>query len=369
MSTELAFIREIDSAIASASAHRCSEMLHKVTDLFVSEPDVFSGDDLSIFDDVIVRLAAEIEQSARILLAKRLAPIRNSPAQIIRVLAFDDAIEVASPVLAQAARLDDETLVEIARTKSRDHMLAISQRGSLSEVVTDVLVELGDREVLLNTVDNYGASLSDVGFSVLVSRSQGDDALAELVGSRPEIPSDLLVALVAKASRAVRAKLEATHPRAKEEVRRAVAEAAGRVKARVALTLFDYSAALASIESLKRSSGLDEAALAAFAKRGALAEVIAALAVMCDLPLQFVERAMTRDRSESLIVLAKAVGFSWATVNEVLLLRAKKGFLSQGEIVQRLARFERLQPATAKEFIRLHRARVGKFIPAGASTQ
>jgi uncharacterized protein (DUF2336 family) len=200
MTAQVAFIKEIDSAIASASASRCGEMLHKVTDLFVSGLDEFTSDDVSIFDDVIVRLAAEIELSARSLLAKRLAPIRNSPPQIIRVLAFDDAIEVAGPVLAQAARLDDKTLVEIAKTKGQGHLLAISQRGSLSESVTDVLVELGDREVLLNTVDNYGASLSNLGFSTLVRRSEGDDLLAEVVGSRPEIPSPLLTALVAKAS-------------------------------------------------------------------------------------------------------------------------------------------------------------------------
>jgi uncharacterized protein (DUF2336 family) len=355
MTVELAFIREVDGAIAGASVGRRSEMLRKVTDLFVNGSDEFTGEDLSIFDDVIIRLAAEIEQSARTLLAKRLAPIRNSPPQIIRVLAFDDAIEVAGPVLAQAARLDDKTLTEIARTKGQAHMLAISQRGSLSELVTDVLVELGDRAVVLSTVDNYGASLSDSGFSALVRRSEGDDMLAELVGSRPEIPSDLLVALVAKATQTVREKLEASHPRAKAEVHRAVTEAACRVEARA--TLFDYTAALAAVEALQRSGQLDEGALAVFAKSGAYAEVTAALAVMGNLPLQFVEGAMTRDRSETLVVIARAIGLSWSTVNDILLLRAKKGFLPEGEIIQRLARFERLKPATAQEIMRLHRTR------------
>jgi len=100
--------------------------------------------------------------------------------------------------------------------------LAISQRGALNEIVTDALVELGNREVVLNALDNFGASFSNRGFSVLVSRSQGDDFFAELVGSRPEIPSDLLVALVAKASQDVRSKLEAAHPRAKASALRAV---------------------------------------------------------------------------------------------------------------------------------------------------
>jgi uncharacterized protein (DUF2336 family) len=253
MTAELSFMKEMENAIAGASTSRRGEMARKVTDLFVGRSDEFSADDLAVFDDVVVRLATEIEEHARALLSRRLAPIRNAPPRIIRLLARDDDIEVAGPVLAQSAQLSDEALVEIARTKGQAHMLAIAQRGSLSEVITDVLVELGDREVVLNAVDNYGANFSDHGFTVLVRRSEGDDMLTEFVGARPEIPSPLLTVLVAKASAAVRTKLEATHPRAKAAVHRAVAEAAGRVEAQVASTALDYTAALKAVEGLRQS--------------------------------------------------------------------------------------------------------------------
>ena len=78
-------------------------------------------------------------------------------------------------------------------------------------------------------------------------------------------------------------------------------------------------------------------------KRGAFEQVVVVLAVMSNLPLQFVERSMTRDQSENLVVIAKAIGLSWSTVNDILVLRAKRGFLAEGEIVQRLERFNRLQ--------------------------
>jgi uncharacterized protein (DUF2336 family) len=356
MIVDPAFMAEVEGAVAGASSERRGEMLRKVTDLFVSDWDEFTSEELSIFDNVIVRLAAEIEQAARELLAKRLAPIRNAPPDTIRLLAFDDSIAVADPVLAQAA-LDDETLIEIARTKGQGHMLAISRRGSLSEAVTDVLVELGDREVVLDTVDNYGASFSDRGFSVLVRRSEGDDTLAEFVGARPEIPPHLLSTLVAKASETVRIRLEAAHPRARTEVRLAVAEASGRLDERLLSASLDYAGALASVENLQRSGQLNESALAAFAKDGAYLETTAALAMMCNLPLQFVELSMERDRSETLLVLAKSLDLSRSTVNEMLLLRAKKGLISRGEIDQRLARFERLQIATAQEIVRVFRGR------------
>jgi uncharacterized protein (DUF2336 family) len=355
---EATLLLDIENAIAGASVDRRRDMVGQLTDLFVSKSDEMPPALVSIFDDIIVRLASEIEQHARVLLARRLAPIRNAPQNVVRVLAFDDAIEVAGPVLTQSARLDDQTLVEIVKTKGPAHMLAISQRGMLDEIVTDALVELGDREVVLNTLDNFGASFSDRGFSVLVGRSQGDDMLAEFVGSRPEIPADLLVALVAKASQAVRRKLEAAHPRARAEVRRAVAEAAGHVEAQVRSIALDYSAATATVERLQGSGQLNEAALAGFAKSGAYPETIAALAAMCGLPVTFVEQAMVRDKSETLMVLAKAAGLSWSTAQDILRLRADRGVISPSEIIQRLARFERLQATTARDVVRVFRNRM-----------
>ena len=357
MNAEQNFSSELDHAIASASASRRSEMVNKVTDLFVSKSDECTVEDLSIFDEVIIRFSGEIEQQARALLAKRLAPIRNAPPRIIRLLAFDDAIDVAGPILSQSARLDDKTLIEVARTKGQAHMLAISQRGSLSELVTDVLVDLGDREVLLNALDNFGANFSDRGFAALVRRSGEDEVLAEFIGSRPEIPSPLLTELVAKASEAVRSKLEAAHPRARAAVRQAVAEATARMEAQVRSIGLDYTAAVAAVDGLQRSGQLNEATLAAYAKAGAYAETVVALARLCDLPLPLVEQAMARDRSETLMVIAKAVELSWSTAQELLMLRAKKGIISQSEIVQRLARFERLRSGTAREIVQVLRTR------------
>ena len=51
------------------------------------------------------------------------------------------AESVAQPVLRYSPRLDDGYLAETAQTQSQQHLLAIAQRGNLSEMVTDVLVE------------------------------------------------------------------------------------------------------------------------------------------------------------------------------------------------------------------------------------
>lgn len=54
-----------------------------------------------------MRIAAVIEQTAR----TRLAKMPRAPAMISRVLAFDDEIDVAGPVLEQSQQINNEILV------------------------------------------------------------------------------------------------------------------------------------------------------------------------------------------------------------------------------------------------------------------
>ncbi len=224
-------IEELEGAIAGGLATRCSEISRGVTELFAEQAAYLSDTEIAVFDELLTRLTVQIEVNARAIMAVRLAPIRNAPPRAIRTLAFDDAIAVAGPVLAQSERLTNEDLAENARRKSQDHLLAIAGRAILDELVTDVLVERGDRRVLVRTAANKGAKLSDTGFSVLVRRSDGDGELAMCVGSRTEIPRHLFRQLIATASETVRAKLTATHPDAFERIRDVVAEVAGEAEA------------------------------------------------------------------------------------------------------------------------------------------
>lgn len=358
MDSNFSFIAEIQSAIANGSTERRAQILNRVTDLFVLGAARFTEEDIAIFDDVIGRLATKIEQAAQVLLSTRLAPIPNAPPNTVRSLAFNDAVEVAAPVLSQSPRLDDATLVEVATRKGQGHMLAMTRRPSLSEAVTTVLVERGDRDVLLGAVGNSGARFSNSGFAMLVQRSEEDDAIAAGVGARADVPAHLLHILVTRASETARARLEAANPRAKEAVRQAVSEATDQIRAEALGRTEGYAESIAEVESLQHAGRLDEGALGGFAKRGGFVEASAALAVMCDLPLSFVEQAMASERSENVLLLARAVGLSWPTVREILELRAQKAIMAQRDIARCLASYERLRAQTAQEIVRFYRARL-----------
>jgi uncharacterized protein (DUF2336 family) len=350
-------LNQVEDAIASGSVSRRGKIVRLVTDLFIVGSARCTEPEIALFDDVLTRLAVDIEVSARALLAVRLAPIGNAPPGIIRALAFDDEIDVAGPVLEQSERLDEEALVANAQEKGQGHLLAISRRRSLSESITDVLVERGDQQVLLSAAENRGARFSAVGFSSLVRRSDGDDRLAACVGARPEIPTHLFLALLAKASRAVRVKLEAIHPDARPQVARAVAEVAGRIRAEARAEAPGVAAARAGVAALQRRGQLDDRKLEAIAKGGRREEIAAALAVMCDLPPGFVEQAMKQEGSEMILIIAKAAALSWPTVKAILCARAGSRLIAGGEIAHNLASYERLKPTAAQEIVRFHRMR------------
>jgi len=357
MSTDFKFIREIENAVANGSIGRRAEILRRVTDLFIADATRLSDDEVAFFDDVIMRLAVEIEISARALLSIRLAPIPNAPPQTIRALAFDDIAEVAGPVLSQSQRLSDADLVENAKIKGQGHMFAISLRRHLSEAVTDVLVERGDQQVLMSTVKNRGAKLSNAGFSILVQRTDGDEELAMRVAERPEIPPFLFRQLLAMASQSVREKLKAAHPELSQEIDEIVKEVSSRIESAALTPSVDCCLEPESANSAPCTKQLDDDNLKKLAAAGAFAEVTSILAAMADLPGSYVERLMTGRRSDGLLALVRAVGLSWAAVKAILMLRADRRIILETEIGYCLACYERLKPETAQQIVRFYRDR------------
>ena len=249
---------ELEDAIANGSSQKRVETLRRITDLFVNGAPKFNEEHVELFDQVISRLSVEIEARARVDLAERLAHIPNAPINVITALAGDDVIEVASPILQNSTRLDDQTLIGIAQTKSQHHLLAISQRESISEPITDVLVSRGNHQVLRSVAQNTGARFSDDGMGVLVKRSKGDDALATQIGLRKDIPKKHLVQLIEKASDAVRRKLAVANPVAAAEINRALAEIAARMKAEAAGPARDFTNAKALVAEIQKAGKLGE---------------------------------------------------------------------------------------------------------------
>jgi uncharacterized protein (DUF2336 family) len=355
---------ELEDTLVHGTVARRVQLLRSITDLFLSGAVDYADDQLEVFDDVFACLVLNIEVSAKALLANRLAPHPSAPRRIIHTLAFDDAIEVAEPVLTQSPRLDDATLIENARTKSQAHLLAISKRKQLSGAVTDVLVERGDIEVVTSAAGNPGAEFSESGYDRLVQRAEGNDDLAACVGSRSSIPRHHLLRLIAKASDTVRARLKSAHPDTDEEIDGAVKQVAARAQMRSAADDADVLAAQRHVAKLHEAGQLHEAQVAAFAHERKFNETNAALACLTKVSFVAVESMMVESRSEGVMVLAKVLDFSWPTVKTILDMRG--GPATTDEAFTRVS-YERLKPSTAQQVLRFHKMQQQQPAAAAAS--
>src|SRR5438105_3465548 len=137
MSARESLIDELEGAVECGSTARREEVVRRITELFLGV-ERSSEEQIALHDDIIARLIAHIGKRALAELSERLAAAERAPPNAIQLLALNEEINVAGPVLALSNRVSDPTLIAAARTRSQAHLLAISSRAQLNEPVTDV---------------------------------------------------------------------------------------------------------------------------------------------------------------------------------------------------------------------------------------
>jgi uncharacterized protein (DUF2336 family) len=356
MSASESLISELEDAIRTGPPDKRAATLRRVTDLFVVRAPRLRGEQVALFDAVIVNLIEDIEIKALVELGGRVAEMINAPPDVIRRLASHDDITVSGPVLTLSQRLTDADLVDTVQTKSQAHLLAVSGRLRINEPVTDALVRHGDTAVMRKVAANSGARFSEHGFDTLVERARSDEVLAENVAQRSDVPPHLLQALVLRASATVLERLLAvTRPDAHAEIARILAKVSAEVTSEAAGTV--DNATLGALRSMHDAGELGERDLTEFAKSGRFDETIAALALMSGMPVEVVASLMQEDRVDPVIVMCKAAGLSWPSTWAVVGARrnGRGGVALDSGAVQE--DFNKLSRATAERAIRFWRVR------------
>jgi len=356
MNATASLIPELENVIQRGSPERCAEMLQRITMLFINGAGSFNEDHIGLFDDVLCQLIAEIETKARAELSRRLAPIANAPAELVRQLAHDNDISVAGPVLKQSVRLKEVDLVGIAETKGQAHLRAISGREGIGEAITDVLIRRGDQEVARNVADNASARLSSDAFCALVNRAEKDGVLAEKVGLRSDIPAHLFRELLMRATEVVQRRLLATaKPETQAEIQRVLAKISIELNSDSAPR--DYTAVQRTVLALHQSGRLGETELAEFATAKKYEETVATLSALCGVPIDAVDRFTSSERPDPVLILCKAVGFGWPTVRAIIAAQANGKTMTNQALDAAYSNFERLSPSTAQRVVRFWQVR------------
>jgi uncharacterized protein (DUF2336 family) len=357
---------EVEAAIKAGSAEKHLETFKRVTDLFLLSADGCNGEQIELFGDVLERLIRTIEiraltdVSARIALAEmstQLASVPKAPPDVIRHLARHDEISVAGPVLTESARLSDEDLVELAGTKGEQHLLAISGRWWLKEVVTDALLARHYPSVSRRLVNNPGARVSANGFAIVLAQAESDPELAVNTGIRVDLPPELRHQLLRSATEAVRSRLlSRAPPHLFEEIRSAIAAAvagAGREMAKVR----DFQAARHFVDQLNKHGQLNEMALLDFARKRKYEETVAALAVLSQTTVDVIRPLMQSLRDDGILIPCRVAGLGWDTVAAVLESRFASGAMGPHEFAQAKAAFAKLTVENARRLLRFWQVR------------
>jgi uncharacterized protein (DUF2336 family) len=168
------------------SGKRRQLLAETISDLFSGKNKVLSDRERTLMFDILHKMVHNAEMTVRRIIAEQLSDLPDAPRDLIKLLANDE-VEVAYSILRDSNVLEDEDLIEIIRYRTQEHNLAVSVRRSISEDVTDALVETGDESVITTLLKNSGASLSLATMEFLVEESKRVDAFQEPILRRSDL--------------------------------------------------------------------------------------------------------------------------------------------------------------------------------------
>jgi uncharacterized protein (DUF2336 family) len=351
MTVATSLIPGLDEIVKHGDPKRRADAARRITELFLQGVANFRPDHVDLFDDVLIDLVPHTEIAARADLAERLSVLANAPRGLVGQLAREDEILIAGPLLRRSPVIDEQALIEIARMKGQGHLLAMSERSTLSAGVTDVIVRRGDREVVRRAAGNAGALFSQAGYSLLIKRAGRDGVLTLTVGQRDDLSAPQLKDLLAGSIDIVRRRLfEVVKPVRQAAIKQAMSEIAGvpePVEARR-----DFAPAQRAILALHSAGELNEGALLGFAKAHKYEESVAALSAMSGVKIATLDRLIAGDRHDPILIVGKAVGLEWASVRALILLRLGPSRVpSPTDIESARLNFSRLMPSTAERVV------------------
>lgn len=357
MALATSLVPGLDELVRGDDPNRRADAARRIAELFFEGASRFRPEHVEFFDGILIGLVPRTDLNIRTGIAEQMASLANAPRNLVGQLAREDEIVIAGPLLRRSPVIDEKVLIEIAREKGQEHLLAMAERAVLSTGLTDVIVRRGDREVVRRTAENAGAAFSATGYSVLIDRAGHDAVLMLKVGQRDDLSDVHLKELLAGSIDAVRRRLlEAAKPARQAAIRRAMGDISGLmlpVEGRR-----DFEPAQHAILALHEAGQLNEGALLGFAKAHKYEESIAALSAMSGVKIATLDRLISGDRYDPILIVAKMIGLEWATAHALILLRIGPNRVpSQADIEGARVNFARLMPSTVERVVNFWKAR------------
>jgi uncharacterized protein (DUF2336 family) len=351
MTVATSLIPGLDEIVRHGDPKRRSEAARRIAELFLTGAANLRPDHVDLFDGILIELVPHTETAARVDLAERLSVLGNAPRALVGQLAREDEILIAGPLLRRSPVIDQQALLEIARIKGQGHLLAMSERPTLSPDLTDVIVRRGDRDVVRRAAGNAGALFSPIGYSSLIKRASHDGVLTLTVGQRDDLSGPQLKELLEGSVDIVRRRLiEVVKPGRQAAIKLAISEISGEPE--IVESHRDFVPAQRAILALHRAGELNEAALLGFAKAHKYEEAVAAISAMSGVKIATLDRLIAGDRYDPILIVGKTLDLEWPTVRALILLRlGPSRVAAPADIESARVNFVRLMPSTAERVV------------------
>jgi len=329
-------------------------LLREVTDLFMDNVDDINPLESQYFGDIMGTVSNDLEVAVRKQLAEELADVELAPSELIKKLAHDE-IEVARPVLLNSPVLTDGDLVDVIESRGQGHMMAISVRPTLSETVTDSLVELGDDEVLASVVSNEGALISEQSMTTVVDRAKQNENLQDPLINHRNLPPELVESIVAHVSENLRNQLLVSNPEIDMDRINKILEASRKSISEDSQRQIEESDRL--IDRKEKLNKLDPEFLLSLMREQKIPEFISGFARISKIDLRTSRHTVFDTDGERLAILSKAVPFTQEQFEELIVLTDFKKSRSPEDIETLTGVYRRITPEAAQRALRFYRTR------------
>jgi len=346
-------IAELEATAKDGAPERRSRILQGVAQLFLSlsAAGSLNPDQVAVFDSVLLRLMERMDARKLAELSGALAEVASAPQATVRRLARHESASVAAPVLLKSPSLTEADLIDVATHFGQQHLVAISNRPSLNEALTDAILKHAGKEAARVLARNPSAWFSALGFTALLILAERDDHVAESLGSRPDLPAESLKKLLTRTTEVVRARLlKSASPEVRERVQAVLDREAPAEVPRTA-AFDDYTAAKAAIVVLNKSGKLNDSSVNRFAIRREYPNVIAALSLLSGATIEVVAPLMEEEDGSGLIIACRGSRLNWQTTAAVLNNRRVPP-LTKEQLEQSKQVFEMLYVSAAQYTIR-----------------
>jgi len=350
MTPATALIPGLAEIVSGGDPKRRADAARRISELFLQGAGNFGSDHVDLFDGVLTSLVPHAELAERADLAERLSLLANAPRALVGQLAHDDEIAIAGPLLRRSPVINEKMLIEIASVKGQGHLLAMAERSVLSPDLTDVIVRRGDRDVVRRAAGNAGAAFSSDGYSTLIKRAGQDGVLTIRLGQRDDLSSEQLKDLLSGSIDVIRRRLfTVVKPERQTAIKQVMSIITGTTERGERR---DFAQAKRTVLTLRRDGQLGESALLNFARAFKYEESIATLSAMTGVKIETVDRLISGDRYDPILIVGKSLGLQWATVRAlIMLLLGPNRTASPADIESARVNFTRLMPSTAERVV------------------